>query len=52
VWPDELRNVVLAVEGSSGGEMKLAFPLHVAIQLAVGLADLVQVLTAESLTRQ
>ena len=52
VLPDELRNVVLAVQGSSGGQMNLALPLHVAGPLAVSLADLVQTLTAESPTKQ
>jgi hypothetical protein len=52
VLSDELRNVVLAVQGSSGGEMNLALPLHVAIPLAVTLAGLVQRLTAESPTKQ
>jgi hypothetical protein len=49
---DELRNVVLTVQGPSGGETSLGLPLHVAIPLAVMLGDLVQGLTAETPTKQ
>ena|ERR1700722_5039589 len=52
VWPDQLRNVVLFAQGSSGGETKLAFPLHVAIHLAAHLSGLVKELVAESPTKQ
>ena len=52
VWPDELRNIVLGVEGSSGGEMKLGFSLHVAARLAVLLTEVLEKIVKESPTRQ
>ena len=54
VWPDAVgENVLLIVEGLSGGQVNLSIPLYVADRLAVELPDLLaKMRTAENPTKQ
>jgi hypothetical protein len=54
VWPDAVgENVLLLIQGLSGGQVNLSIPLHLADQLAVELAALLaKMRTAENPTKQ
>jgi hypothetical protein len=53
VWPDAVgENVLLMVQGLSGGNVNLSIPLNLADQLAVELPDLLaKMRTADNLTK-